>query len=87
MAGRTLCNTYLRKTIKRELGEDAKLEYRILVDSSAGSKSSPKTIDVPNYREGVYGTNEVSMPAVFSSPMVKNPFVIPGLKKYMLIHN
>ncbi len=73
--------TLLRKTIKRELGEDAKLEYRILVDSSSGTKSEPKTIDVPNYREGVYGTNEVSMPAVFSSPMVKNPFVIPGLKK------
>ena len=48
--------TLLRKTIKRELGEDAKLEYRILVDSSNGAKTEPKTIDVPNYREGVYGT-------------------------------
>ncbi|MCB0507663.1 MAG: chromosomal replication initiator protein DnaA [Chitinophagales bacterium] len=73
--------TLLRKTIKRELGNDAKLEYRILVDASNGVKSSSKTIDVPNFKEGVYGNNEVTMPAVFSSPMVKNPFVIPGLKK------
>src|ERR1700759_5036712 len=73
--------TLLRKTIKRELGDDAKLEDRILVDASNGVKAEPKTIDVPNYREGVYGTNEVSMPAVFTSPMVKTPFVIPGLKK------
>jgi chromosomal replication initiator protein len=29
--------TLLRKTIKRELGEDAKLEYRILVDASNGA--------------------------------------------------
>lgn len=71
----------LRKTIKRELGENAKLEYRILMESGNSKNNNPKTIDVPNHREGVYAQNEVSMPAIFSSPMVKNPFVIPGLKK------
>jgi chromosomal replication initiator protein len=71
----------LRKTIKRELGETAQLEYRILMESRNANNENPKTIDLPNHREGVYGANEVSLPAMLSTPMVKNPFVIPGLKK------
>jgi len=35
----------LAKTLKRELGKDARLEYRIMVDSG-NSRNKPKTIDV-----------------------------------------
>ena len=73
--------TLLRKTIKRELGDQAKLEYRVLMESRNSNNANPKTIDLPNHREGVYGANEVSLPTMLSTPMVKNPFVIPGLKK------
>lgn len=73
--------TLLRKTIKRELGDDAKLEYRIVMDNSANGKHGPATIQVPNNREGSYSANEMNVPGIFTNPMVKNPFVIPGLKK------
>lgn len=73
--------TLLRKTIKRELGDQAKLEYRVLMESKSSANTNPKTMDLPNNREGIYGANEVSLPTMLSTPMVKNPFVIPGLKK------
>ncbi|HMU97760.1 MAG TPA: chromosomal replication initiator protein DnaA [Chitinophagales bacterium] len=73
--------TLLRKTIKRELGDQAKLEYRVLMESKNAANTNPKTMDLPNNREGIYGANEVSLPTMLSTPMVKNPFVIPGLKK------
>lgn len=72
--------TLLRKTIKRELGEDAKLEYRIVIDNNQ-SRGQSGSINLPNNRESRYGTNEMSMPNVYPGPMVKNPFIIPGLKK------
>lgn len=71
----------LRKTIKRELGADAQLEYRVLMESSSNGKENPATMDIPNNKEGAYIANEVSLPTMLSTPMVKNPFVIPGLKK------
>lgn len=71
--------TLLRKTIKRELGEDARLEYRIVVENSSG-QSQPYTVDYPNYNTGNNKNPEVSMPLVIGTS-IKNPFVIPGLKK------
>src|SRR5688500_7458705 len=75
--------TLLRKTIKRELGDEAKLEYQIIMDNgqSAKSNGNSSTISIPNYREGSNHYNEMTMSGMLSSPMVKNPFVIPGLKK------
>lgn len=71
--------TLLRKTIKRELGEDARLEYRIVVENSSG-QNQPYTVDYPNYNTGKNKNPEVSMPLVIGNS-IKNPFVIPGLKK------
>ncbi len=69
----------LRKTIKRELGEDARLEYKIVVENSTG-QAKPFTVNYPNYNTGNNKNPEVSMPLVVNSS-IKNPFVIPGLKK------
>lgn len=71
--------TLLRKTIKRELGEDARLEYRIVVENGSGDKK-PMTVNYPNYKTGNSKNPEVSMPLVVGTS-IKNPFVIPGLKK------
>lgn len=71
--------TLLRKTIKRELGEDARLEYRIVVENSSG-QNQPYTVDYPNYNTGKNKNPEVSMPLIIGNS-IKNPFVIPGLKK------
>jgi chromosomal replication initiator protein len=74
--------TLLAKTLKRELGKDARLEYRIMVDSG-NSKNKPQTIDVPAYGYKTFVNNEMDFPLVINNP-VKNPFVIPGLKKMQI---
>ena len=71
--------TLLRKTIQRELGEDARLEYRIVVENS-NNNSGPYTIEYPNYNTGNSENQESSIPMVIGKN-IKNPFIIPGLKK------
>ncbi len=72
----------LAKTLKRELGKEARLEYRIMVDSG-NSKNKPLTIDVPGQGYKSFSNNEMDFPLVINNP-VKNPFVIPGLKKMQI---
>jgi chromosomal replication initiator protein len=71
--------TLLRKTIQRELGEDARLEYRIVVENS-NLNSGPYTVEYPNYNTGSNSNQESSIPLVIGKN-IKNPFIIPGLKK------
>ncbi len=70
----------LAKTLKRELGKDARLEYRIMVDSGNGRSGS---MDVPTGGNKTLNHNEMNFPLVIDNP-VKNPFVIPGLKKMQI---
>lgn len=71
----------LRKTIKRELGNDARLEYRIVVDnSSSNGNAKPFTVNYPNYNTGNNKNPEVAAPLVMGNS-IKNPFIIPGLRK------
>ncbi len=72
----------LAKTLKRELGKEARLEYRIMVDSG-NSKNKPLTVDVPGQGYKSFSNNEMDFPLVINNP-VKNPFVIPGLKKMQI---
>lgn len=71
----------LAKTLKRELGKEARLEYRIMVDS--GNKGRNGSMDVPASEARFYSHNEMDFPLVINNP-VKNPFVIPGLKKMQI---
>src|SRR5690606_38765558 len=69
----------LRKTIKKQLGENGRLEYNIVVEKS--STSNPYTTNIPSNGNGAEGKNQ-SMPMPISlNKDIKNPFVIPGLKK------
>ncbi|MFT3750183.1 MAG: chromosomal replication initiator protein DnaA [Agriterribacter sp.] len=72
----------LAKTLKRELGKEARLEYRIMVDSG-NDKNKPLTMDVSGQGFKTYSNNEMDFPLVVNNP-VKNPFVIPGLKKVQI---
>lgn len=72
----------LAKTLQRELGKEARLEYRIMVDSGNG-KSKPLTMDVSGQSFKSYSNNEMDFPLVINNH-VKNPFVIPGLKKMQI---
>lgn len=68
----------LRKTIKRELGNDARLEYRIVVEHNG---TNPSTVDYPNFNSGNASNPDTSFPLTLQGNNIKNPFVIPGLKK------
>lgn len=72
----------LAKTLRRILGKEAQLEYRIMVDSG-NHQSKPLTMDVPAHGYKTFSNNEMDFPLVINSP-VKNPFVIPGLKKIQI---
>ncbi len=72
----------LAKTLRRVLGKEARLEYRIMVDSG-NHHSKPLTMDVPTHGYKTQSNNEMDFPLIIQSP-VKNPFVIPGLKKMQI---
>ena len=69
----------LRKTIKHELGADARLEYNIVVDN-ATANSKAQTINIPASPNGELKNPSVPIPVTVPSS-IRNPFVIPGLKK------
>ncbi|MFC2087331.1 chromosomal replication initiator protein DnaA [Bacteroidota bacterium] len=71
----------LRKTLRKELGSEAKLEYSVVMESNGHTNTKPYTVKLPtNYRIEVKN-NPVSIPLKEGENAIKNPFVIPGLKK------
>ena len=73
--------TLLRKTIKKELGNEGKLEYSIVMENGASS-SKPYMVKIPTTNRQATKNNPVTIPfdANNDNP-IKNPFIIPGLKK------
>ena len=72
--------TLIKKTIKRELGKDAKLEYNILLDTPGTKK--PYITKIPSSGQATVTNNPVSMPMdMGSGSSIRNPFIIPGLQK------
>jgi len=71
----------LRKTIRRELGHSAKLEYSVVVDAPHNKNQLPLTQRLPSNNKTDLRNRPVSMQMNSEKPMVKNPFVIPGIKK------
>ncbi|HEY0055014.1 MAG TPA: chromosomal replication initiator protein DnaA [Pedobacter sp.] len=69
----------LRKTVKKQLGDEGRLEYNIVVEKSSNNK--PYTTNMPSNGNGSDAKRQ-SMPIpVALNKDIKNPFVIPGLKK------
>jgi chromosomal replication initiator protein len=68
----------LHKTIRRELGPEGRLEYSIVMDNSSGDKA-PYTINMPG--SGMKAKNPDLTVPVNIGASIKNPFIIPGLKK------
>ena len=69
----------LRKTVKKQLGEEGRLEYNIVVEKS--STTIPFTTNMPSNGNGAEGKNQSMPMPVALNKDIKNPFVIPGLKK------
>ncbi|MCK5068706.1 MAG: chromosomal replication initiator protein DnaA [Bacteroidales bacterium] len=71
----------LRKVIKKELGPEAKLEYNVVMQNNSYSNSKPYTVKFPARNTKEIRNTPVSVPIDTSENTIKNPFVIPGLKK------
>ncbi len=71
----------LRKTLKRELGHSAKLEYSVVMDTPHQKNQQPLTQRLPSTNKTDLRNRPVSMQMNAEKPVVKNPFIIPGIKK------
>ena len=71
----------LRKVIKKELGPDAKLEYNVIMQNNSYSNSKPYTVRFPAKNTKELKNIPVSIPLDATENTIRNPFVIPGLKK------
>ena len=71
--------TLIKKTLKRELGKDAKLEYNILLDTSSGKK--PYITKLPSSDQEELRNVPVNIPMNMNNSTIRNPFIIPGLQK------
>lgn len=71
----------LKKVIKKEIGPEAKLEYSIIMDRSSDAKKTPYTVKLPTSSKKNLSNTPVSMPLNIGENPIRNPFVIPGLKK------
>src|SRR3954462_9761185 len=73
--------TLIKKVIKKELGTEGRLEYNIIMHNASGKTETPITFKLPNINTNLKNPS-VSMPIdIGGSNPIKNPFVIPGLKK------
>lgn len=76
--------TLLKKSIKKELGPSGSLEYSIIMDSDY-SKKGQLAVKIPTTHRSAVKNSAVSMPVeVGGQKGIKNPFIIPGLKKVVV---
>jgi len=71
----------LRKTLRKELGPDAKLEYNVVMENSQFDQSKPYTIKIPTRNKTDLKNRPFSLPLESESGSIKNPFIIPGIRK------
>ena len=71
----------LSKTIRKEIGEDAKLEYSVIMENNGFSDSKPYTVKFPTKAKTGLKNKPLSLPFDDEERTIKNPFVIPGIKK------
>ncbi len=74
----------LRKTLRKELGHDAKLEYNVVVENKSYSNNQAYTVRYPEKNQKVPRNRPVSLPAGSDDNSIKNPFIIPGIQKLQI---
>jgi len=70
----------LKKTLRKELGPDAKLEYNVVMENTAVS-AKPYTVRLPAHTRTEVRNKPLSVPMDKEEMSIRNPFIIPGLKK------
>lgn len=70
----------LKSAIRKELGKEGRLEYSIVMENnSTGTK--PYTVKIPTTNRRALKNPTVNVPLDQHSTPIKNPFIVPGLKK------
>src|SRR5690554_62402 len=70
----------LKKVIKKELGNNGRLEYSIVMERNTPN-STPYTVRIPTSGKTTLSNKPVTVPLMVGNDYIRNPFVIPGLKK------
>lgn len=70
----------LKSAIRRKLGSEAKLVYSIVMENTYGN-NKPVTVKIPSSNRAPIKNPDVSAPIEVAGAGLKNPFIIPGLKK------
>jgi chromosomal replication initiator protein len=71
----------ISKTLRKELGYEAKLEYSIVMENPGQSATKLYTIKLPARNQIEIKNNPVNVPINIEENAIKNPFIIPGIKK------
>ncbi|MBR8534910.1 chromosomal replication initiator protein DnaA [Carboxylicivirga sediminis] len=70
----------LSKTLRKELGGNAKLEYNVVMDNAHMANQQPYTLNFPTSNKADLRNRPVSVTNQ-EKPDIRNPFVIPGIKR------
>ncbi|MBK3516833.1 chromosomal replication initiator protein DnaA [Carboxylicivirga marina] len=70
----------LSKTLRKELGGNAKLEYNVVMDNAHVANQQPYTLNFPTSNKTDLRNRPVSV-SNQEKPDIRNPFVIPGIKR------
>jgi chromosomal replication initiator protein len=69
----------LKTALNRELGKDARLIYRVVMENAAGGKQ-PFTEQLPSSSKNSVKPQIVDFPLNNKNAEIRNPFVIPGIR-------
>ncbi len=76
----------IKKVIKKELGADGLLEYSIVMENNL-TRSTPYTVKLPALGSNSIKNNPKNVPLAVTEKQIRNPFIIPGLKKINIESN
>ncbi len=71
----------LRKTLRRVVGQGAKLEYNVVMHRNIKTGETNKTVQLPTRETPPPQNRPINMPLTTENHGIRNPFVIPGIKK------
>jgi chromosomal replication initiator protein len=71
----------LKKVLRKELGPDARLEYSVVMQNNNFNDNKPYTVKFPARNSKDIKNKPVPVPMDPEEATIKNPFVIPGIKK------
>jgi len=76
----------LKKIIRKELGTEGRLEYSIIMENNMNT-GSPYTVKLPPGNSRTVKNPSVNLPIDVAGTPIKNPFIIPGLRKLNIDSN